>query len=221
MYYWKEFIEDINKSIKENQLVFDAGAGDGHWRKNLNQNIKYISMDLGVGDAKVDYSHLDIKGDLRNIPLENESVDVIINIQVLEHVPEPWKVLAEFSRILKPGGKLFLSCPQSVEMHQVPYDFYRYTKFGLTFLMESNGLKIEWMKPQLGNFSHIISDTCYSLRMLPKLGKNKISRFLWKCISVFFIQIYGKIIKPLTQKIDRNPIFQDNSTGYFLKAIKK
>ncbi len=210
-FYWENFIEEINSSLKDNQVVFDAGAGNGHWKKNLTKSIKYISMDLGVGDANVDYSHLDIKGDLRNIPLENDSVDLIICIQVLEHLPEPWIVLKEFYRILKPGGYIFASCPQGEPQHQIPYDFFRYTIFGLEAIFSSIGFKTEWIKPQKGNFTKMANDLRHSGNLV--LQKNKSQR------------IYGLLLKGLARFVETfffklDTEYTTNTTGHFIKATK-
>ncbi|MBS1580116.1 MAG: class I SAM-dependent methyltransferase [Bacteroidetes bacterium] len=208
-FYWDEFIEDLNNTISDEQIVFDAGAGAGHWRKHITRDVKYISMDLGVGDNSVDYSHLDIKGDLRNIPLDNNSVDIIICIQVLEHVPEPWTVLKEFNRILKQGGYLFLTCPQGVPLHQEPYDFYRYTKHGLQYLFSTSGFSVIWMKPQKGNFSKIANDLRMSgYELLNNNHKTK----------GYFLKLLARIVEKTFKKNDS--YFFSDTTGYFIKAKK-
>jgi len=221
MYYWEDFIDEIQTNLKSGDVLLDAGAGSGHWKSYFSDSIKYIGMDLGVGDSAVDYSTLDLKGDLKNIPLENNSVDVIISIQVLEHCPEPWLVIQEFNRVLKPSGLLFFSVPQAVEEHQVPYDFFRYTSFGLKSLLESSKFELISIKPQLGNFSKIVSDVCYSMNKLPSIGRNTIEILVLSFISFYIRQVMWRIHRPFFVKyLDPLKIFQDNSTGYFVKAIK-
>lgn len=211
-FYWKEFIVEINNTLTSGTVVFDAGAGDGHWEKNLKTDIKYISMDLGVGDAKVDYSHLDIKGDLRKIPMEDKSVDVIICIQVLEHLPEPWKVLQEFQRILKPDGVIFASCPQGEPQHQVPYDFFRYTIFGLESIFSTHGFKVSWIKPQKGNFVKIANDLRHSGNMVLNSGStSKIHGWTLKILARFVEKFFGKL----------DDLHTTNTTGHFIKAVKE
>ena len=210
-YYWKEFIDDINKDVFDGAVVFDAGAGDGHWRERLPSNIKYISMDLGVGDAEVDYAHLDITGNLRKIPLADNSIDVIICIQVLEHLPDPWKVIEELYRILKPGGKIFASCPQGEPQHQVPYDFYRYTIYGLRSIFEQHHFKVDFIIPQTGNFAKIRNDIDHSANIMAASHK-KIRGFFLKAIAKMIGYIYGSF--------DNNPSFQTNTVGHFIKASK-
>jgi SAM-dependent methyltransferase len=210
-FYWDEFIKEINDAIVDKAVVFDAGAGDGHWEKNLKLNIQYISMDLGVGDKNVNYSHLDIKGDLRSIPLGDCSVDVVICIQVLEHLPEPWNVIPEFQRILKPGGVVFISCPQGEPQHQVPYDFFRYTIFGLHELLTTQGFSIEWIKPQKGNFSKIANDLRHS-------GNEMLASKTTPNFFGYLLKAMAKFLEKIFQRFDGE--FTTNTTGHFLKAIK-
>jgi len=218
-YYWDEFIEDIKESISSGQVMLDAGAGDCHWKEYFS-DIKYIGLDLKVGDDNCNYSNLDLIGDLNNIKLGDSSVDIIICIQVLEHVSEPWNVLREFFRVLKSSGYLFLSCPQSVELHQVPHDYFRYTPFGLKSLLENSGFEIKWIKPQLGNFSKIVNDICYSLKKLPSISSNSFQFYLYSIFSFLIRQLTGKLIRPLLSYYDQFEELQDNSVGYFVKSRK-
>ena len=217
-YYWNEFIRDVQSSLLPNQVLLDAGAGDCHWKINF-PNAKYISMDLGVGDSGCDYSHLDIRGDLREIPLENDSVDVIISIQVLEHLPEPWNVLAEFNRVLKSGGKLFITCPQGVPQHQVPYDFFRYTPFGLRSLLESKNFEVVWIKPQRGNFHKVGNDLNYSARKLPSLSNNPLKKFFLVIVSLY-LRLWWRLHKKALEYFDQFEQLQDDTTGHFILARK-
>lgn len=219
MYYWNNFIEDVRDNLKIGNVLLDAGAGDCHWKNHFSSKVKYISMDLGVGDARCDYSQLDINGDLRDIPLENSSVDVIISIQVFEHLPEPWKVLAEFNRILKVDGCVFITCPQGEPQHQVPYDFFRYTPFGLRSLLESNGFEVVWIKPQLGNFHKVGNDLTYSARNLTKVSRNPVKNFLLTILSVY-LRLMWRIHKPFLEKLDQFETLQDNPVGHFVMARK-
>jgi ubiquinone/menaquinone biosynthesis C-methylase UbiE len=220
MYYWKEFIEEISRQLKPGCILLDAGAGDCHWKKHFDSNnIKYIGMDLGVGDDECNYSSLDIKGNLTSIPLDNNSVDTIICIQVLEHLPEPWKVIAEFNRVLKKEGHLFISCPQGEPQHQVPYDFFRYTPFGLRSLLNSNGFEVVWIKPQLGNFNRIINDFNHSINKITNLSNNSIKRLILKLINLCLRTLW-KIQKPILHYFDQFEQLQDNVTGHFVRAQK-
>jgi SAM-dependent methyltransferase len=61
----------------------------------------------------------------------------------MEHLPESKLVLAELSRVLKPGGKMIYTDPLFFEEHEQPFDFYRYTQFGLRYLFGSTGFVVE------------------------------------------------------------------------------
>ena len=74
---------------------------------------------------------------------------------MLEHVPTPWETVAEISRLLKPEGTLLRPVPQAWRLHEEPHDYYRYTKFGLAYLLESCGMKIEQLLPQGGVWIHV------------------------------------------------------------------
>jgi SAM-dependent methyltransferase len=117
--------------------VLDAGAGRGAYRGLLLRHAReYVGMDIGGSSAT------DVIGDAQILPFANASFDTVFCSQVLEHVPEPWLALAEFRRVLRPGGKLILSVPHISWLHNEPHDYYRYTRHGLVFLLRKSGLAV-------------------------------------------------------------------------------
>jgi SAM-dependent methyltransferase len=65
------------------------------------------------------------------------------------------EVLAEIHRVLKPNGQLLLSCPFAWPEHEVPYDFARYSSFGIKSVLEKNGFEIIEQK-KTGHFFEVI-----------------------------------------------------------------
>ena len=76
------------------------------------------------------------------IPEESNTFDYILSTQVLEHVPNPEGHLAECFRLLKPGGRLFLTTHGSYEDHASPYDYRRWTADGLKYDLQKTGFEI-------------------------------------------------------------------------------
>jgi len=112
--------------------ILDAGAGE---LKNqpFCSHLDYVSQDFceysGQGDGKGlqtgkwDTAKIDLVCDICSIPQPDASFDVVLCSEVLEHLPDPAKVLNEFSRLLKPGGKLILTAPFASLTHFAPYHY--------------------------------------------------------------------------------------------------
>ena len=73
------------------------------------------------------------------LPFRWETFDAVLCTEVLEHVPEPERLLNEAARVLRPGGVLLLTVPWLWAVHEAPHDYYRYTEFGLRHLLEVTG----------------------------------------------------------------------------------
>lgn len=142
------------RSTKPEMLVLDAGAGHGPYRK-LFRHATYEAADFA--QLSTAYTPLDYVCDLTKIPVEDRRFDRILFNQVLEHLPDPPAVLAELNRVLKPGGRILCSVPLFFAEHQKPYDFYRYTQFGLRHLFEQAGFdvqRLEWLEGYFGTVSY-------------------------------------------------------------------
>lgn len=158
----EEFIRRAAQSTSKQSLVLDAGAGEGYYQ-SLFARARYHATDL----CKVEkiYPGLHFVSDLAHIPIQDEAYDLIICTQVLEHVPQPEVVLGEFFRVLKPSGQLWFSAPFFFPEHEVPYDFYRYTRYGLQFLLESRGFQIQELDWLDGYFASL----GFQMRMAARL----------------------------------------------------
>lgn len=149
---WGWYLAEVRQVIRPGDTLLDAGAGECKWAEHFPE-CHYIGLDYKVGDPAWDFSRVQIEANLNeHIPLEDSSVDLIISIQVLEHLSDPHVAMREMARVLKPGGHLFLSTPFFYHEHQQPYDFYRYTRYGLRHLVEQAGLQVDYVTPMGGYF---------------------------------------------------------------------
>ena len=131
-------------------MLLDAGAGNCK-HKQLFPKQRVVALDF-VQTRRRRYGDLDLSGDLHAIPCKTASFDAIVNVEVLEHLQEPEAALREMFRVLKPGGRLYLIAPQGWEEHCVPRDFYRFTQFGLRYLLEKVGFRGNTIVPLGGTF---------------------------------------------------------------------
>lgn len=152
-------------SVPNGALVLDAGAGDAPY-KSLFRHAKYESADFEKV-KRIDGSSTYVC-DLQSIPVEDCRFDFITFNQVMEHLPEPKLVLAELYRVLKPGGKMIYTAPLFFEEHQQPYDFYRYTQFGLRYLFSSTEFVIERIDWLEGYFATVAYQLNSMSRYLPR-----------------------------------------------------
>lgn len=175
-YFLQRFLEEAAQQMSFNAYILDAGAGDCRYA-SLFSHTKYFALDFAQVDKS--YGSLDVIADLASIPLANESFDAIICTQVLEHVPSPQMVLAEFYRLLRPGGSLWITVPLYYEEHEIPFDYYRYTQYGLRFLFEKAGFIVEeigWLEGYWGTLSYQWRLAAYYLPL--RLKGKKITKFM-------------------------------------------
>jgi SAM-dependent methyltransferase len=91
--------------------------------------FRYLTTDLRALPT------VDFAADAGRLPLADDSVDVLLVLEMLEHVPDPVAVVAELGRVLKPGGTILLSVPSTVPRHDT-HDYWRYTAQGLGALCD-------------------------------------------------------------------------------------
>jgi SAM-dependent methyltransferase len=113
-------------------------------------------------DAKA-HPHVEYVADATRMPLEDESFDGVICMNGLEHIRKFWEAIAEFYRVLKPGGGVVVCVPGCQPEHFDPIDMWRFTRSGLRVAMEAfeelgfedvayQEADVNWMLGELGAF---------------------------------------------------------------------
>ena len=137
-WYVTHFVENIAKSLPTGSSILDAGAGESVYKKFFS-HCDYKAIDLAVGESRWNYANLDYVGSLHEMPIEDGKFDAVLCTQVLEHLEWPRESVKEMYRVLKPGGKLYMTVPMAHPEHQTPYDFFRYTSYGLESICKHAG----------------------------------------------------------------------------------
>ena len=106
----------------KNIIVLNLGSGNS----DLSENVSNVDL--------FNYPNVNLVCNIENLPLKDNSCDVILNIAVLEHVQNPEKIVAEIYRVLKKDGLVFSFFPFMQGFHASPFDFSRRTVEGIKYL---------------------------------------------------------------------------------------
>jgi len=167
--YLRDFARQAASSVGPNALVLDAGAGDSPYRAFFS-HATYEAADHCKRPERP-YNYVSYVCDLTSIPVQSNRYDLVLCTQVLEHVPRPQETLKELGRVLKPGGKLWISAPFFYEEHEVPHDFFRYTQFAWRHMMEQAGMtvdRLEWVGGYFGALAYQLDLAWHSLPVRPR-----------------------------------------------------
>ncbi len=201
-YYLRKANEEFASDVTSDMVVLDAGAGSQPYR-DLFDHAHYESADFEAVDKS--YAPSTYICDLASIPVEDGRFDRVVFNQVLEHIPEPSIVLSELRRVMKGDAKIICTCPLFYEEHEIPYDFYRYTQFGLKHLFQEAGFEIEtidWMEGYFGTLGYQFSSMSRCLPDKAPKGLSKREKYtLWPLVKLLkwssqrFAQVFWKLDK--------------------------
>lgn len=124
--------------------LLDVGCGTKPYR-SLFRVETYVGLEVDGRDARL-RGCADHYYDGTTFPFEQDSFDSILCNQVLEHVFNPDEFVEQLVGVLKPGGRLLLTVPFVWDEHEQPFDYARYSSFGLRALVERHGLTVRQQK---------------------------------------------------------------------------
>lgn len=123
----------------ENGLVLDIGCYDKWPSRYLPQSAHYVGLDYPETADQWYWSRPDIYGDGCRLPILDEKLDVVLLLDVCEHISDTDLLLEEVHRVLKPGARLLMQVPFLYPLHDEPRDFVRYTRHGFAHLAQRFG----------------------------------------------------------------------------------
>lgn len=207
-----KFLEKYSKYYKGN--LYDLGCGEAPYKEYF---LQYVDSYVGVDWTKtLHYLRADVVSDLnKKIELDDAVADTIISLSVMEHLCEPQIFLNESYRILKKDGVMILQVPWQWWIHESPYDFFRYTPYGLKYMFKKAGFSDIKVEAQSGFFTMWFMKINYFSNRFVR--GPKLLRWIIMVVLIPF-WTFNQIIAPILDKLDRN--WKAESQGYFVYAKK-
>lgn len=180
------WVEKTLGGFPEGLSILDAGAGESQYKKHC-QHLKYTSQDFGQyeGDGngkglqtrKWDNSKIDILSDICSIPVSDESFDIVMCTEVLEHVIDPQKALLELNRILKKGGYLLITAPFCSLTHFAPFHYSAgFSKYFYEDFCQRNNYKLLELTPNGNYFEYIAQELRRLTHVAETYTKERLSK---------------------------------------------
>ncbi len=217
-YYIRRFVtEHALTKLAPGVRVLDAGSGNRE-EQIFRQQILDLGAELTTCDAKAN-DGVDVTADLHKLPFPDASFDVLLCIQVLEHVRYPDVACSEFNRVLKPGGRVIVTVPQithTLTDGQPPH-YFNFTRHGIEACLVTSRLKVTCIEAQGGHFCVVGQMLHYSTRVL---SDSVLPAWFRNFLILFCRFSFGLVGKKFFHSIDWLDTRQRSSLGWSVCAIK-
>lgn len=194
-------------------VVLDLGCGERPFESDI---LKFAESYIGL-----DWSNTlhDLRADVvanlnKPLPVADAAVNNIVSFEVLEHLAEPSTMLGEAWRVLVPGGGLTLSTPFQWWLHEAPWDYQRFTRYGLEYQLRKCGFIDIKIYPISGFWSMWFLKLNYQLARLVR-GP----RLVRVCIRALFVPFWW-LNQVVAQLLDGIWSGEQETVGYFAIARK-
>ena len=200
----------VKYSLKLSGNLIDIGCGSKPYKELFKNCQNYVGLEIENDNEEQNAEYVYDGG---KFPFENESFDSAICSQVLEHVFEPNTFISEINRVLKKDSLIILTVPFSWDEHEQPYDYARYTSFGLKYILEKHNFEVLEQVKLCNNLSIIAQIiNCYFYK---ELYHNKNNFMILISVPIFFLfNLLGVCLSVLPKN---NDMYLDN----FILARKK
>lgn len=194
-------------------VVIDFGCGARPFETDI---LAHAEAYFGIDWSNTPH---DLKADLvadlnRPLPIQSESADHVVSLEVLEHLAEPDVMLGEAYRTLKPGGRLVLSMPFQWWLHEAPWDYQRFTRYGLEYHLRKAGFDAIDIQPHGGFW------TTWLLKLNYQTARTiRGPRWMRRLIRTFWLPLWylDQTVAPLLDKLWPD---ERETAGYFVISVK-
>ncbi len=209
-------VEDIKAAIEKyaKGKLLDLGCGNKPYESLFVGKItRYVGCDIVQSSENL----VDFICPANKLCFSDEEFDTVFCTQVMEHVADYQGMIEETYRVLNKEGIAIYTVPLCWELHEEPYDFHRFTKYGLKDLFESKGFIIELIKPNGGKWASVFQlwlNVLFSTRRYSTF-RSKIIKFLF--VNLRLIVLYNKF----SIWLDKKYFDEILTLNYIIVAKKK
>jgi SAM-dependent methyltransferase len=188
----------LNRIIKKEApgfegILLDFGCGSKPYEKHFTNLKKYIGIDIDDRGHEHKNEKVDVYYDGQKIPFDDQYFDVVFASEVFEHVDNLDDMIIEIRRVLKPNGKIFITVPFVFMEHEIPYDFRRFSDYGISLFLSKNGFEIQTKHKSTKDIETLFQNWnvyLYSLFM----DSNKYLRLLLTILLIAPFNILGALL---------------------------
>lgn len=173
-------------------ILLDFGCGSKPYRQLFDVE-KYIGLDILQSGHSHQNESVDVYYDGEKIPFNSSYFDCFFSSEVFEHVFNLEEILMEINRVLKRNAYLLITIPFVWDEHETPYDFGRYTSYGIRYVLDKMGfsvLKLEKSTNYIETLFQMWNAYLYQ-RVFPK---NKYISFMLTFLIICPFNIMGTIL---------------------------
>lgn len=193
--------------------LLDIGCGNKPYKVLFDQHVSdYIGCDIIQSSEQI----VDFICPANQLCFEDNSFDTVFSTQVMEHVADYGGMVREAFRVLRPGGYGIFTMPFCWELHEEPYDFFRFSKYGLEETFRKSGFLITYIKSNGGKWAAVFQMFLNVLLSAQKYGTLRGKLVKWLFVKSRLIILYNKFSIWLDKKY-----FDDQLTLNYIVVVQK
>ncbi len=186
--------------------LLDFGCGRKPY-ESLFSVSEYIGVDIEQTGHDHTNSKVDVFYDGKTLPFPDNSFDSLFFSEVMEHVFNIEDILQEIGRVMKPGAPALITVPFCWNEHEIPYDYGRYSTFGVTHLLETNGFEVVTLRKS-GHFMRVVFQlsSLYFFEFFRRFGKVGYAISMLFIIPIHLVGLIVSFILPRNNSLYFNNI---------------